>query len=257
MRMNAGVNLPYGLFEFAKKGMQGDTHYTMDDLSIRARGYAELAFGHAHQITQNLTIGAKLKVLLGGADLDATVEDMDVRLNQDQWLIRAHAKVNTALKGAQYTLDEEGLVDGIDVESPGLGGFGLGLDLGATYKFTDGPLEGLTLSAAVLGLGFINWSDNIEAFNEGEDFVFDGFQNIASGFCYMHDVGKAVLRKSQRSQRFVSADNICFDCFTFRDFLIGQHIITSFCLHYSMKFCKEKYIYGSFTKISGALYIWL
>lgn len=179
MRMNAGVNLPYGLFEFAKKGMQGDTHYTMDDLSIRARGYAELAFGHAHQITQNLTIGTKLKVLLGGADLDATVEDMDVRLNQDQWLIRAHAKVNTALKGAQYTLDEEGLVDGIDVESPGLGGFGLGLDLGATYKFTDGPLEGLTLSAAVLDLGFINWSDNIEAFNEGEDFVFDGFQNIA------------------------------------------------------------------------------
>ncbi len=179
MRMNAGVNLPYGLFEFAKKGMQGDTYYTMDDLSVQARGYAELAFGHARQINDNLSLGAKLKVLLGGADLDATVENMDVRLSQEQWLVRAHAKVNTALKGAQYTLDEDGLVDGIDVESPGLGGFGLGLDLGATYKFTEGVLKGLTLSAAVLDLGFINWSDNIVAYNEGEDFVFNGFQNIA------------------------------------------------------------------------------
>ena len=51
--------------------------------------------------------------------------------------------------------------------------------MGATYKFDEGPLTGLTLSAALLDLGFINWSDNVTAYNEGEDFVFDGFKDIA------------------------------------------------------------------------------
>lgn len=180
LRMNAGVNMPYDFFDFAKRGMHSEnTFYSMDDLSVRSRAYVELGLGHAHQITHNLTIGAKLKFLFGGADLDATIENMDVNMTQDQWLVRARAKVNTSLKGAFYTVDEDGLVDGVDVESPGLGGFGLGLDLGATWKFTEGALKGLTLSAAVLDLGFINWSDNIVAYNEGEEFAFDGFQNIA------------------------------------------------------------------------------
>ncbi len=179
LRMNTGFNLPYGLFEFAKKGMQGDTHYRMDDLAIRANGYVEMALGHARQINENLSVGAKLKFLFGGADFDATVDEMDVRLSEERWLVRARARVNTSLKGARYTLDEDGLVDGIDVDSPGLGGFGMGLDLGASYKFTEGPLKGLALSAALLDLGFISWSDNVMAYNQGEDFVFDGFHNVA------------------------------------------------------------------------------
>lgn len=180
LRTQVGMNLPYGFFEFAKKGLQGDnTYYTMDDLSIRALGYAELALGHAHRINKNLTIGAKLKLLFGGADMDATIEQMSVQTMADKWLIKASAEVNTSLKGATYTLDDAGKVDGIDVESPGLGGFGLGLDMGATYKFTEGTLEGLTLSAALLDLGFISWSDNIVATNEGEEFVFNGFENVS------------------------------------------------------------------------------
>lgn len=180
LRMSGGVNMPYDFFDFAKRGMHSsNTRYQMDDFSIRSRAYAELGLGHSRRITQNLTVGAKLKFLVGGADLDATIEDMDVNLNRNQWLVRAKAKVNTSLKGAFYTVDEDGLVDGIDVESPGVGGFGLGLDLGATWKFTEGPLEGLTLSAALLDLGFINWSDNVMAYNEGEEFHFDGFRDIA------------------------------------------------------------------------------
>lgn len=178
-RMHTGVNIPYGLFEFAKRGMQGDTHYQLDNLSIRANGYVEMALGHARQINDNLSVGAKLKFLLGGADLDATMDEMDIRLSEERWLVRARARVNTSLKGARYTLDDDGLVDGIDVDSPGLGGFGMGLDLGASYKFTDGALKGLSLSASLLDLGFINWSENVVAYNHGDDFVFDGFHNVA------------------------------------------------------------------------------
>lgn len=179
LRTNVGVNLPYGLFDFAKTGMQGNnTHYVIDDLSMRARGYAELALGHAHQINENLSIGAKLKFLVGGADVDATVERMNVQMSDTRWLVQARAEVNASLKGARFELDEDGLVDGLDVESPGVGGYGFGVDLGATYKFTEGALKGFTFSAALLDLGFINWSENIMAYNEGEEFRFDGFHNV-------------------------------------------------------------------------------
>ena len=179
LRMNMGLNLPYGLFEFAKRGMYGDTNYQLDDLSIRARGWAELALGHARPINENLTVGAKLKFLVGGADFEATLKDAYIDLKQNMWRIKANAEVNASLKGAYFTTDADGEVDGLEVESPGIGGFGLGLDLGATYKFTDGPLEGLKLSAAVLELGFINWADNAKAVNDGEEFVFEGFKDIA------------------------------------------------------------------------------
>ena len=180
VRASTGVNLPYGLLDFAKTGMDGnDTHYKVDDLSVRATGYVEMAFGHARKINENLSVGAKMKVLFGGADIDATVEKMDIRMSNEQWLVKARSKMNTSLKGATYETSSKGYVDGIDVDSPGLGGWGLGFDLGATYKFTDGPLENLTLSAALLDLGFISWSDNIVAANDSEEFVFDGFENIA------------------------------------------------------------------------------
>lgn len=180
LRASAGVNIPYDFFDFAKRGMHSEnTYYNMSDLSIRSRTYIELGLGHTREIIENLTVGAKLKLLFGGYDFDATIENMNVNLTQNQWLIQSRAKVNTSLKGAVYTLDEDGLVDGVDIDSPGLGGFGLGVDLGANYKFTEGILKGLTISAALLDLGFINWSDNITAYNEGEEFIFNGFQNMS------------------------------------------------------------------------------
>lgn len=178
LHVHTGLNMPYGLFEFAKNGMQGDTHYSLDEFSVRARGYAELALGHSRHINRNLTVGAKLKVLFGGAYLDATVENMDIAMNRDKWLVRANAKVNASLKGARFLTDDEGLVDDIEVESPGLGGLGFGVDLGATYNFSEGPLKGLEVSAAILDLGFINWDENVTAYNEGQPFEFNGFQGI-------------------------------------------------------------------------------
>ena len=60
LHVHTGLNMPYGLFAFAKNGMQGDTHYSLDEFSVRARGYAELALGHSHRINRNLTVGAYL-----------------------------------------------------------------------------------------------------------------------------------------------------------------------------------------------------
>ena len=66
-------------------------------------------------------------------------------------------------------------IDDVDVDGAGLGGFGMALDLGGVYKLNDN----LTLSASVLDLGFINWSNNMKAVNRAESFEFNGFHDTA------------------------------------------------------------------------------
>lgn len=67
--------------------------------------------------------------------------------------------------------------ENIDLDNPGLTGFGMAVDLGATYKLR----EDLTLSAAILDLGFISWNNTIKAATSNKPWEFDGFKNIAMG----------------------------------------------------------------------------
>ncbi|KAA6328739.1 hypothetical protein EZS27_022389, partial [termite gut metagenome] len=65
-------------------------------------------------------------------------------------------------------------ITGFKLNSPGIGGIGLGLDLGASYRLA----EDLTLSAAILDLGFISWSNTLKGRTDGEKFTFKGFEDI-------------------------------------------------------------------------------
>ena len=185
LRTDAHVNLPYGLFDFMKTGMigEGSSHYEVDDLTVRANSYVEVALGHAREVIEDrLTVGAKVKFLLGAANVDARIDNMDITMGQDQWLIKADGYVDGSLKGAYFTHKEpeEGdtrrdEVDGIEVESPGLGGFGLAFDFGAEYKMDD-FVEGLSLSASLTDLGFIRWNNGISA-RMGSEYTFNGFEH--------------------------------------------------------------------------------
>ena len=189
LRSNVRVNLPYGLFDFMKNGMSSDeTRYTIDNLGISTTNYAELAFGHSHRINSQITVGGKVKLLFGLADAQANINRMELNLTKDVWSVQADGELNAAVKGLmmpskaeagkEFDTPEDGEVlsfDDIDFDSPGLTGFGMAFDLGATYKV----LDDLELSAALLDLGFIGWKNNINARTSGEKWSFEGFQNIA------------------------------------------------------------------------------
>ena len=51
----------------------------------------------------------------------------------------------------------------------------MALDLGATYKINDD----WQVSAALLDLGFISWTNNMQAVNRQETFEFNGFHDIS------------------------------------------------------------------------------
>lgn len=178
-----GTSLPYELFEFAKN--TGNKSYDIGDIYAGAQSYAELAFGHSRQLNKNLRIGAKVKFLFGIARADFQFEDVKADLSSDdKWTLSGRAKAEMSMKGFTYLSEEkeykeEGRgtyqrVNDIDINGSGIGGFGMALDLGAIYKINDY----WTISAALMDLGFISWSNTMTAVNRGESFEFGGFHDI-------------------------------------------------------------------------------
>lgn len=177
-----GVSLPYELFAFAKD--IGNRNYNIGDISLGAMSYAEIALGHSRQVSEELRIGAKLKVLLGVGRADVKMENVQAQLSDaNQWLISANATADVSMKGFTYKQKEKEYkqkpgsykyVDNVDVDGAGLSGFGLGVDLGATYKLDDD----WSFSAALLDLGFISWSNDMQARNLSNQFVFNGFHDV-------------------------------------------------------------------------------
>lgn len=189
-RTHVGVSLPYEFFEFAKNMSNKD--YSFDDMGARAWSYMELAFGHSHKIYDNLRVGAKVKLLFGGAYANLSMEGMHANLSGNKWIIDGKARAELNLKGATFKEETKeyksipgkyyNSFNGIDVKNPGLSGFGLGFDLGGIYEFKDCSvswLNGLKASIAVTDLGFISWSNTQVAESSGKKFEFDGFNNFA------------------------------------------------------------------------------
>ncbi len=181
-RISFGMGLPYELFEFAKN--TGNQRYDIGDINVNAQAYVELGLGHSRKINDHLRLGAKLKFLFGIARADAKFENMVADLSDaNKWLISGKAKVDMSMKGFQYKTTTETYksrpgsyekIDDIDVDGAGLGGFGMAVDLGGVYKLNDD----WTFNAAIIDLGFINWSENHVAESSGETFEFDGFHDV-------------------------------------------------------------------------------
>lgn len=184
------VNLPKDLLAFMKLGQTGDaTHYNFKDLNINANAVAEIALGHSHKINSRLDVGAKVKMLLGMANVSANINNMDVTLSGERWSVNAEGEVQMAAgkglyvptkqeAGADYDTPEMADLiswDDIDYDNFGLSGFGLGFDLGATYQL----LPDLQLSAALNDLGFMSWNHAVTGRTGKTEWVFEGFHNVA------------------------------------------------------------------------------
>lgn len=191
--IDAGVSLPKDLFTFMKIGQSdANTQYNMKNIRFKANAYAEVALGHQRQITKELSVGAKVKFLFGLGYVDANVKQLDVTLGQKKWAVTAQGEMNMSAGSGLYvpTNAESGKeldnpskqnqldYDGIDYDSFSLAGFGMAFDLGATYDMSR-FVDGLTLSAALLDLGWINWNNNVTARTPNTSWEFDGFKDVA------------------------------------------------------------------------------
>ncbi len=183
------MNLPKDLFEFAKVGMNGATEYNLKDMGMFTNNYAEIALGHSRKIMDGLTVGAKVKFLLGIYNADFHVNDMKLVLSDEKWAVSGEGEfssggivdIPTKLKTKEVTengitrqeTEEELDFDNIEMGDP-IGGFGMAFDLGATYKVR----EDLEVSLALLDLGWISYKNATKATMAAEPWEFPGFQNV-------------------------------------------------------------------------------
>mgnify|MGYP000411894190 FL=1 len=153
--------------------------YNMSNQTLNMKMYGEVGVGYSRRITEKLTVGARVKILLGLARAEMNVNQFNLNLDvpelnrftsasrgelsPEDWYgahydYAADGNLITTLKGGGMTFDSNGKIDDFEFDGGDLGiaGSGFGIDLGASYKVWDN----LTVSASILDLGFLKWKES-------------------------------------------------------------------------------------------------
>lgn len=146
---------------------------SISDMEFDITSYAELGVGYSRPIDDKLTVGGRFNLLLGLVHTDVEVNNFTVNIEIPDDISQAYSyatsesNVKTSMKGGGLTFSEVNgssgntvrQISGYNFDMGGLGiaGTGVGIDLGATYKV----LDNLTVSAALLDLGFIRWRSGV------------------------------------------------------------------------------------------------
>ena len=172
-----GFNIPKDMFHFMK--VMGGRDYQLSNINIYSRNYADISISHSHNITNDLTIGVRLKFLAGLAYAEMLMDKMELSVYGDQWKINAQGAAAISAMGMKLEYDEDGAISGMGGFTPGLSGIGVGADLGIVYDFSNVLTEGLILSASVCDINYMRWNNVSKVgVSPDEAYVFDGFDNI-------------------------------------------------------------------------------
>ena len=198
LRTDIGANLTKNMFTFLNEMETVEenwrnSNYDISGQQLNINAYTEIGLGLSRQINNRLTVGARVKALLGIGNMELKLNRVAMSANLpsdqqiNQWSSESYwnsmtpsqaaqaaqelkdkfnnyhanltvgAELKSSFKGLELQ-EEEGkdYVTDFDFDSGKLGiaGYGFGIDLGASYKI----LDNLTVSASVLDLGFISWS---------------------------------------------------------------------------------------------------
>ncbi len=170
-----GSTLPKAIPQIVLGGfmtnLEGTNSFNLSRLGAAATIYTELAFGYSHQINEQWTVGGKLKVLVGQANIGINAKNLTLDANIEQWNMKGNLELSASglFNLPQLAaMEDETLMDVIDElttnNSPIIdytnpaklimgGGFGAAIDLGFTYK----PNQHVQISAALNDVGFIHW----------------------------------------------------------------------------------------------------
>lgn len=194
------MNVPYDILRFMKvanpmleafannripdKDM-GASNFDAGNLMFNTKNYVDISLGHSRAINEHLNVGARAKVLLGLGYANTEFDKMNIEYNNiDSWSIESHGTADVALGGDfKYEQRElNGISQNVVVGYRGakfdVQGLGFGVDLGATFDFSDILLDGLTASASLNDLGFIRWNGASSAEIDGDKYSFAGFNRL-------------------------------------------------------------------------------
>ncbi|GHT18691.1 hypothetical protein FACS189429_5550 [Bacteroidia bacterium] len=182
LRVDGGVGVPKDMFNLLLNGtpnINGDNLFNLKNLGFNATAFMEIAGGYSTALSDQLTVGAKLKLLLGTANIRTNNKKLELNASMEDWLLSGEGTVNIA---SPYEVQTGTTLNDLKLTPPdnilsffSPAGIGGGIDLGIAYK----PIEQLTISAAVNDLGLIFWKNkNTASIKYTVNYKFEGMGNL-------------------------------------------------------------------------------
>ncbi len=165
-------------------GLFGNEQFTgnkadFTDMGIDMSYFREYAAGYSYQLTDDISVGGRAKLLFGKGAVSFRNTDISLYTDPETFntLLRTDFTVNISLPvtiidgnidDIRPHFDDENYNPLDFVFNPRNAGFAL--DLGATYRL----IEPVTLFASITDLGFISWKEDVYNLRVDGEFEFDG-----------------------------------------------------------------------------------
>jgi hypothetical protein len=181
-RVNGTLSIPNDVFLISLYGTPDiyNNSFNFETLQTDLTAYTEASFGFAKDISDKWSIGAKLKLLLGHANLSNTNNDFSLNAGFNSWKINIDGSANTSspvrMDFGNNSLPTDYATPATFAEWVRPSGLGAGIDAGVEYHLN----ENVKLSAALLDVGFIRWNKNVVNLKYSVDYTFDGVAQINS-----------------------------------------------------------------------------
>jgi hypothetical protein len=185
-RAELSLYFPGDLATLVLEGADEGGVYNMDGMGPDFSGFDEIGVGWSKDFGSKWTIGVRGKALFGFGNLSATNSEFEISTSEELWNIQADIEYNASLPFAEVVYDEDGMIEDIIIEDDissanpraifkeafNTKNFGLAIDLGVDFRPTDRWL----LSASVLDIGYIHWTDEVHKMTFRTDYDFDGLE---------------------------------------------------------------------------------
>jgi hypothetical protein len=170
--------------------------------SLRPGAYyqREYAVGLSRVLDRKLTVGARVKLVFGKANLYPGASDLRFYTDTQtfNWLLDGDYMINSSFP-VTITQDSDGNISDITVDDLNYralllnrGNPGLGIDLGVTYRLD----ERTTLAASILDLGFVRWRTDLNNVKTTGTFDFRGVDTETDvvSFDYLEEMVDSLLQ---------------------------------------------------------------
>lgn len=183
VKVDGSMNVNRGMFNFLRdmRGLESHdySNYVCDlgahEMDVNA--YTEIGVGYSRRFGDRFNAGLRVKGLLGLGNANLKINKAVVKTNLQgvnpdiNWTdihyedvagasgnatIEVDAQLESSFEGFEYETNQDGYIDDMKFEAKhmGIAGVGAGVDLGVSARV----IGGLSLSAALVDLGFIKWS---------------------------------------------------------------------------------------------------
>lgn len=189
LRSESSLTVPKEFFELLKR--PGNGTYDMDRFRFESDNWLEFAFGAAFPVEildHRVEVGARVKGLVGLAQVRADVTRLDVCTGEEEWRADFSGDISANVMFMDYStrygrMPLSDALDGDFGPGGGRGGWGLAFDLGASTRFLD---DRLRVSVGLNDLGFIRWSSSgaLRIAVEEQSVSFRGYDFDVDDFDY-------------------------------------------------------------------------